>query len=68
MAVVEKEIDPDNDPPKILFIGPDSAGRFLEVVGGEMADNLLLIWHADTCRKKYLNLLPAPGGSYEPAK
>ena len=29
MALLEKEIDPDNDPPKILFIGPDHAGNLL---------------------------------------
>ena len=61
LAVVEKEIDPDNDPPKILFIGPNHAGSFLEVIGGEMAD-LLLVWHADACRTKYLRLLPRQGG------
>jgi hypothetical protein len=61
MAVLEIVLDPDSDPPKILFIGPDHAGNLLEVIGGDMAD-LLLIWHANVCRKKYLQLLPKPGG------
>lgn len=62
MALLAREIDPDNDPPKLLFIGPDHAGDLLEVIGGEMADDVLLIWHADACRSMYLKLLPRPGG------
>jgi hypothetical protein len=62
MALVAKEIDPDNEPAKLLFIGPDHTGDLLEVIGGEVAGNLLLIRHADRCRPKYLSLLPEPGG------
>jgi len=62
MALYEGEIDPDNDPPKILFIGPDGTGNLLEVIGGELAGDVLLIWHADRCRPKYLELLPKAGG------
>lgn len=54
------EIDPDNDPPKTLFICLDRAGNPMEVVGGELAD-VLLIWHADKCRTSYLKLLPQSG-------
>ncbi len=61
MAVLEIELDPDSEPPKLLFIGPDHAGNLLELVGGELPD-LLMIWHADACRKKYLKLLPRSGG------
>ncbi len=63
MALHVVEIDPDNEPPKLLFIGPDSAGNLLEVIGGDVADDVLLIWHADTCRSEYLTLLPKAGGS-----
>jgi hypothetical protein len=63
MAQVEIEIDADNDPPKFLFIGPDSAGNLLELIGGVLAGDVLLIWHADTCRPQYLKLLPNAGGS-----
>jgi len=62
MALLEIEIDPDNDPPKLLIIGPDQAGNLLEVIGGELAGGVLLVWHADACRPRYLTLLPKPGG------
>jgi hypothetical protein len=62
MALYAREIDPDTEPPKILFIGPDPAANLLEVIGGDIADDTLLIWHADTCRAEYLELLPPPGG------
>lgn len=62
MALYECEIDPENDPPKILFIGPDGAGNVLEVIGGELAGGLFLIWHADRCRPTYLDLPQKPGG------
>lgn len=62
MAMYESVIDPDKDPPKLLIIGPDGAGNLLELIGGELADDVLLIWHADRCRKAYLELLPRTGG------
>jgi len=62
MALYEHVLDADNDPPKLLIIGPDGAGNLLELVGGEIAENVLLIWHADHCRAAYLDLLPKPGG------
>lgn len=65
MALVEVGIDGggDHDPPKRLFIGPDSAGNLLEMIGGDLSGGVLLIWHADTCRSKYFELLPTAGGS-----
>lgn len=60
-AILQLDLDPDNDPPKILFIGPDSAGNLLELIGGELAGDVLLIWHADTCRPQYLERLPKGG-------
>jgi hypothetical protein len=62
MALYENVIDEDNDPPKLLIIGPDGAGNFLELIGGELADDVLLIWHADRCRLTYLRLLQRRGG------
>lgn len=62
MALYEDVVDEDHDPPKLLIIGPDGAGNFLELVGGELANGDLLIWHADRCRSAYLDLLPKPGG------
>jgi len=62
MALYVGEKDPDNDPPKLLFIGPDPASNLLEVIGGEIGDGILLIWHAKRCGAQYLELLPPPGG------
>jgi hypothetical protein len=62
MALYENVLDEDNDPPKLLIIGPDGAGNLLELIGGELADDVLLIWHADGCRSAYLDLLPNTGG------
>ena len=61
MALRSFEVDPDHDPPKLLFIGPDPAGNLLELIGGEFGDDLW-IWHADRCRPAYLKLLPNLGG------
>lgn len=58
MALLDEVIDEDNDPPKILIIGPDPAGNLLELIGGEIAGDVLLIWHAQRCRKQYLQYLP----------
>lgn len=63
MALYENVLDTDHDPPKLLIIGPDGAGNLLELVGGEVAENILLIWHADRCRPAYLALLPEVGGT-----
>jgi hypothetical protein len=62
MALYEGVLDEDNDPPKLLIIGPTGAGNLLELIGGELADEVLLIWHADRCRRAYLELLPKTGG------
>jgi hypothetical protein len=61
LALIELDLDPDNDPPEILFIGPDSTGNLLELIGGEIEEGVLLIWHADRCRPQYLERLPKPG-------
>ncbi len=58
----ESVLDEDHDPPKLLIIGPDSAGNILELLGGELADDGLPTWHADHCRRAYLDLLPKTGG------
>jgi hypothetical protein len=61
MAVYEGVIDPDAEPPKVLTIGPDSAGNLLELVGGPRLNGDYLIWHAMRCRPPYLALLPGGG-------
>ncbi|GAC1373534.1 MAG: hypothetical protein NVSMB4_00140 [Acidimicrobiales bacterium] len=61
LAVFDKVLDEDADPPKFLVIGPDSAGNLLELIGGEFEGGDV-IWHAMPCRKQYLDLLPRRGG------
>jgi hypothetical protein len=55
-------IDDGADPPKVLTVGPDSAGNFVELVGARQPNDDHLIWHAMRCRRQYLNLLPGSGG------
>jgi hypothetical protein len=62
MAVYWDILDEGNDPPKLLIIGPDGAANLLELIGGELDGGVLLIWHAQRCRVKYLTLLPKTGG------
>lgn len=54
------DLDPDADPPKVLAVGPDPAGNFLEVIWLELADNVELVIHAMALRPVFLELLP-PG-------
>lgn len=61
MALYDRIIDADNDPPKVLILGPDHAANILELVGRELAGDVLLIWHAMPCRPEYYSLLPAGG-------
>jgi hypothetical protein len=61
LATFDKVLDTDSDPPKVLIIGPDSAGSLLELIGGELEEGDV-IWHAMPCRKQYLDLLPGTGG------
>jgi hypothetical protein len=62
MALHEGVLDEDADPPKLLIIGPDRAGNLLELIGGELENGDILIWHAMSCRQQYLDLLPGQGG------
>jgi hypothetical protein len=62
MELCEKTLDPDNDPPTLLIIGPDGAANILELVGAEYAHDMH-IWHADRCRPDFLDLLPRTGDS-----
>lgn len=57
--LVSYDLDPDADPPRVLGIGPDLSGNFLEIVWLELDESELLI-HAMPLRRKYFDLLP-PG-------
>jgi hypothetical protein len=67
MATYGDVLDPDDDPPKLLIIGPDEAGNFLELIGADLAGGDRLIWHAMRCRAEYLQLLPGWKASDERA-
>lgn len=61
MWLYEGVIDGDAEPPKVLTIGPDSAGNLLELVGTSLASGDHVVWHAMKCRATYLTLLPTGG-------
>jgi hypothetical protein len=61
MALYVGNLDSGGDIPKLLILGPDEAANILELVGGELTDAVLLIWHAMPCRPEYFNLLPRGG-------
>lgn len=54
------DLDPDEDLLKVLAIGPDPAGNFLEVIWLELADDVELVIHAMALRPYFYELLP-PG-------
>lgn len=54
------DLDPDGDPPKQLAIGPDCAGKLLEVIVLVLGDDRLLAIHAMPLRPAFHDLLP-PG-------
>ncbi|MFM8506045.1 MAG: hypothetical protein ACKOBB_13580 [Acidimicrobiaceae bacterium] len=51
------EIDQGSFETKILIVGPDSAGNFLEVIGLEIDNKPLLIIHAMKLRKSMIRLI-----------
>jgi hypothetical protein len=57
-AIVVVDIDEHADPPKVLVIGPDSAGNLLEVILLQLADGRLMAIHAMPLRPIYHELLP----------
>jgi hypothetical protein len=56
-ALVIVDLEPDADPPKVLAIGPDTAGKLLEIIWLELADTQLVI-HAMDLRPTFHELLP----------
>lgn len=63
MAITGVLIDSNNDPPKLLVIGPDEAGNLLELIGADFPIGDRVIWHADRLGSQYHNLLPKTRGS-----
>lgn len=52
------EIDPDEPPARVLYLGPEAAGNLLEVVVIERDDGSELVIHAMKMRRAYESLLP----------
>lgn len=57
-AVTVIDLEPDADPPKVLAIGPDEAGNFIEVIWLDLDNTVELVIHAMALRPLYYNLLP----------
>jgi len=55
-AISYFDIDPDNDPPKSLAIGPDKAGNLLELLYLQLEDDDLII-HAMPLRDVFARFL-----------
>jgi hypothetical protein len=56
-ALVDAFLDPEADPPLILYIGPDTAGNIREVIALQLANDELAI-HGMSLRPKFEGLLP----------
>ncbi len=61
--IVSVDLEPDADPPKVLVIGPDSAGNLLEVIVLVVYDDRLIAIHAMRLRRQFYELLPGEEGS-----
>jgi len=59
-ALTVVDLEPDADPPRVLAIGPDSAGNLLEVIWLELADDVELVIHAMPLRPEFYDLLSPP--------
>lgn len=57
-AVTVIDLEPDADPPKVLAIGADAAGNFMEIIWLELDNTVELVIHAMALRPVYYNLLP----------
>ena len=57
-ALLVVDVDPDDDPPRALHIGPDRAGNVLELIVLELDEDRLLVIHAMPLRTTYYDLLP----------
>ena len=57
-AIEVVDMDAESDPPKVLAIGPDRSGRWLEVIWLQFADHDLVI-HPMNLRKTFERFLEA---------
>lgn len=62
--LVVVDVDREDDPPKVLVIGPDRSDNLLEVIVLELADDRFLAIHAMPLRAIYYDLLPYREGDH----
>jgi len=55
MVIVD--LEPDEEPPKVLAIGPDQAGNLLEIIWIELAARREVVIHVMGLRSAFLGLL-----------
>ena len=60
-CVVVVSLDPDDDPPRVLAIGPDFDGSLLEVIWLEFDEGVQVVIHAMALRPVFHDLLPKQG-------
>jgi hypothetical protein len=56
-AIVIVDLDPDDDPPKVLAIGPDNAGNLLEVIWIVLENERDVVIHAMGLRSTFRGLI-----------
>jgi hypothetical protein len=56
-AIVIVDLEPDEDPPKVLAIGPDHAGTLLEIIWVEFDEGREVVIRALGLRPAFLGLL-----------
>lgn len=62
--IVSVDLDPDADPPKVLVIGPDTAGNLLGIIVLVLEDDQSIATHAMKLRRQFYEFLP--GGKGQP--
>ncbi|MGD0880774.1 MAG: hypothetical protein ABSB09_04285 [Acidimicrobiales bacterium] len=62
-CVVVVSLDPDDDPPRVLAIGPDFDGSLLEVIWLEFDEDVQIVIHAMALRPVFYDLLPEQGSN-----
>lgn len=56
-ALVIVDLEPGADPPRVLAIGPDTAGNLLEIIWLELAEQIEIVIHAMHLRSLFYDLL-----------
>ena len=57
-SLVVVDIEQATDPPRVLAIGPDLAGRLLEIIWLKLAEERVMVIRAMALRPTFYDLLP----------